>query len=373
MTLWEEVFSENHPNWHPPERREGDVGGPFFVLRHKKVSGAHHVDYTDKSVWIGNPQYDVYTTCSGNILPCDVSQLEYPPSIESDDYQMNMMGAEAVAKAAPGTSPMNLAVSLAELKKDGLPSMIGSTFKDRTGKAKAAGSEYLNVQFGWAPLVRDVKSLAKTVSSAGNILSQLERDAGKVVRRRVVLKDESEVVSSDIIGLGGVNCAGQYNSALLRYSAGTGQLRRTVTKTRRVWFSGAFTYYLPPSYYSRNKIMRASARANELLGLDLTPQVLWNITPWSWAVDWFSNADEVISNTTRFLSEGLVMHHGYLMEHTIHEYSYSLDEGTVPPVVLITETKGRVKANPFGFGVEFPSLNGFQLSILAALGLSRRG
>jgi len=38
---------------------------------------------------------------------------------------------------------------------------------------------------------------------------------------------------------------------------------------------------------------------------------------------------------------------------------------------LVDVTKKRVQATPFGFGVEFDSLNLYQTSILAAIGVSR--
>jgi hypothetical protein len=117
------------------------------------------------------------------------------------------------------------------------------------------------------------------------------------------------------------------------------------------------------------------------LGLTLTPEHLWNLTPWSWALDWFANTGSVLSNISDYANAGLVMRYGYIMETTYVSDTYTM-EGAVrtdgvpficPPLTLVTETKVRQQANPFGFGVSFESLSGFQLSILSALGISRRG
>jgi predicted RNA methylase len=87
-----------------------------------------------------------------------------------------------------------------------------------------------------------------------------------------------------------------------------------------------------------------------------------------------------LHNLNAFAANGLVMRYGYMMEHTIvkHTYSHVGPSGitgkpdmTVPPLVLVTETKKRIGANPFGFGVDWNGLSSFQLSIAAALGLSR--
>jgi hypothetical protein len=118
----------------------------------------------------------------------------------------------------------------------------------------------------------------------------------------------------------------------------------------------------------------------ERLGLEITPEVLWNIAPWSWAVDWFTNAGDVLANTSDFGDQGLVMKYGYIMEHSFvrdvyfYEGSFGSPLGgsiKIPPLALVSETKLRRKANPFGFGITWDGLNPFQLSIAAALGLSR--
>jgi hypothetical protein len=363
----EEAYSQDNPGWRNLRGVSSDVGGPFFVYRMKTEAVGEVRDYTQS--W-DRGQYTEWYQAKGIPMPVYPSLLEWPNPIHSSEYDMNRMGAEAVAKAAPGTSPMNLAVTLGELKKEGLPSIVGSTLRQRSSVAKKAGDEYLNAQFGWAPLVRDVFNLANTLTKSEKILAQLERDAGRKVRRKVTLMD---ITDNSTTHMGHRNtsvsgCADGFTAGVLYPS---GNVIRTEERRRKVWFSGAFTYYLPPSYYSRNAIARGAAKANQLYGLELNPTTLWNLAPWSWAADWFSNAGDVISNTQRFLSEGLVMHHGYLMEHTVHSYTYAQLNGSTPPIKLTLETKGRVKANPFGFGVDFSDLSGFQTSILVALGLSR--
>jgi hypothetical protein len=127
---------------------------------------------------------------------------------------------------------------------------------------------------------------------------------------------------------------------------------------------------------------RKALLAKEILGVDLTPEVVWNLTPWSWAVDWFSNVGDVLSNISDTIDDSLLMRYGYIMEHTIVRDTYTrkydrpfwdksvlLDSG----VSLVTETKLRRRANPFGFGMSWEGLSPKQLSILASLGITRSG
>jgi len=136
---------------------------------------------------------------------------------------------------------------------------------------------------------------------------------------------------------------------------------------------------MPAGLDSRTKLGRYALLADRL-GLKLTPDTLWNLAPWSWAVDWFSNAGDVISNLSDIGEYGLVMRYGYLMEESITTDTYTL-EGVVlsdgkpfncEPLVLVNHTKTRKQANPYGFGVSWDTLSTFQISILSALGISRR-
>jgi len=323
----------------------------------------------------GYPFNPCQFTCqfSGDIWPMAAVAMEWAPLPNSSENEMNMMGAEAVSKAAPGESPMSLVTSLVELKKEGLPSLIGSTtWKDRTSAAKKAGDEYLNVQFGWKPLINDVQSLAHVVTSSDSILKQLERDSGRVVHRRLTLKEDTEYDETDL-GVHGVSLAGELSSVFMNEKYPPGRVTRIDEIKRKVWFSGSFTYYLPSRYDSRDRLRSAAERANLVLGLEPTPTVLWNLAPWSWAVDYFSNAGDVIHNCERLISKELIMHYGYLMEHAVHRRVYMAENSAVLPITFISESKARVRANPFGFGVSFDNLSNAQTAILAALGMSRGG
>jgi hypothetical protein len=116
------------------------------------------------------------------------------------------------------------------------------------------------------------------------------------------------------------------------------------------------------------------------LGTRITPELIWELTPWSWAVDWFTNAGDVIHNISQLGSDGLVMQYGYAMRHMrVHEYhrghySFSDSVGTHVGTVareIGSEWKQRVAAHPYGFGIDDTSLSARQTAILAALGLTR--
>lgn len=296
---------------------------------------------------------------------------------------LNVWGTKAIQRVTPGNSPADAAQALIELRREGLPQLFGAaSLRNRTQIARSAGEEYLNAEFGWKPLVRDLVSTALAASTSEKILRDLVRGSGRHVRRRMSFPDQ--VSNTFITGTGskcfvsGGNYAGGWFSPVQnnRWSVHT----RTV---RKISFSGAFTYYVPPEILMAG-IVGSIERANHLFGLDLTPDLLWNITPWSWLSDWFFNIGDIISNLDNFRTDGTVMRYGYVMSETEITKTISchttqnvkVTSGSVPTYVtttLRTIRKQRARATPYGFGLNPSSFTGRQWAILGALGMTRGG
>jgi hypothetical protein len=143
------------------------------------------------------------------------------------------------------------------------------------------------------------------------------------------------------------------------------------------WFSGCFSFYLQDI----EDLFRRSwlGKAEDLLGLQLTPEVIYNLTPWSWLFDWFGNLGDVLKVMSNQLQFSQVMRYGYLMRHTLVTRSVYRDPvrdgqgALVGPLVMnsMAERKDRARANPYGFGVDLNALTSVQWAILGALGLTR--
>jgi len=246
------------------------------------------------------------------------------------------------------------------------------------------GEEYLNTEFGWKPLVSDVQDITFALTHAQAVLEQFERGSGRTTRRRYTFPVEETRSMNWLNGSAyAIMPNGLDISAFRSYLTG-GESYKETHVYRQAWFSGAFTYHLPSGYHSRNALASAARKAQTLLGLNLTPEVLWNAAPWSWAIDWFSNAGDVISNLSDWAEDGLVLKYGYIMEHSSVTDTYFItdDRNTLPfnrvkvagitPIFSSVETKRREQATPFGFGLSWSGLSPRQLAIAAALGLTRR-
>lgn len=373
--------SENH-SWPPrPGGFKGDVGGEFFTRKQSATIKTGNRHLQAQSFSPGN-LYDRREYLSDNIftpVSASAGKAIWPTSLHSSKEELEEKGATAVAQCKPTNASSDLLLAISELFKDGLPLASSSrNWQSRTQSARSAGSEYLNQQFGWKPLVNDVHTFVSTVRKAENIISQYERDAGKLVRRRRNLPSERSTTET-------ILSTAKYPSGALAALSGNiygtnvpGTWIRKAETLRETWFSGAFSYGVPLGQTNREGSLTLAEKADKLFGVSLTPDVLWELAPWSWVIDWFSNTGDVLSNVSDVASQGLVMQYGYMMEHTVHKWTYSIHGARIsgkpcdaPFSSLVTETKQRVKANPFGFGVSWDGLSPFQLSIAAALGISR--
>jgi hypothetical protein len=233
------------------------------------------------------------------------------------------------------------------------------------------------VEFGWQPLLGDIHDFSHGVTRLSDIYEQYAKNSGKVVRRRYDFPSTQTEVETTFASNVGVTLVGNVssNNWFLDKQEGLGKVYRNRRTNVRRWFSGAFTYYVPPL---EDSFVDHANRAVETLGLDLNPETLWEIAPWSWAVDWFSNVGDLIHNANSWSTDGLVLKYGYIMEHSVVRDTYTwsgvprlMPTGTYPQrIVLETETKLRRRATPFGFGLS-GGLTNRQKAIAAALGITR--
>lgn len=353
-------------------KSDDDIGSDFYTT---KVEILDHG--IKKKLSVGSFQ-DTYSGIMGAVSPNGT----YPPDLSSSTEALEAFGSTAISRVSPVSPQSNLLTSLIELRNEGLPSLPGRTqWENKTKAARGAGGEYLNTQFGWVPLVSDISAAIDATRNSEKLIKQLLRDNGRNVRRQyrpphVTNVETTTVESGDARGIpwGPGNLA---QTVFYTDSRARGTLVRERITTQKRWFSGCFTYHIPLGDDTISRITRSAQEANRLYGVALTPEVVWNVTPWSWATDWFANTGDVLANVSASMMYGQVLRYGYVMEKTVTTDNYTrytpdFRGGERFTSSLRRTTKKRVKASPFGFGVDWDGFDAYQLSILAALGMSRR-
>lgn len=336
----------------------GDVGGDWLLHKVTDRFTSTNAPQVVVPIW---GRYGGYTLAAS---PYPGAGCPYITSTsEPGSSGMTMLGTKAIAMVAPTNPYENLTDAVAQQIGVALPGLIGAQFwRDRALTARNAGSEFLNVEFGWLPLISDVRKTLKAITDAGPILRDFIKGSGKKTRKGYHFPRE---VTVNYIWPGPIWTTGGNGGGGL---AGFVHQRQTVD----TWFKGCFTYYVPDGSSQLEKLARYESLANHLLGTRITPEVLWDATPWTWALDWFGNTGDVLRNLSLFNSDGLVLNYGYVMQ-TSHLHT-EISIPTADPVALhvIDDTwKKRIRATPYGFGVDMHSLSAMQIAILTALGLSR--
>jgi hypothetical protein len=370
------TVSESHPGWNrrSPGSNDGDIGGPFSTTKRTCV------------VVNGNPQHAVGRALVGGYLDRTVEYdgfclpfaiaPPWPPFASSGESSLDAFGTKAIANCKPTNALVDLATTLVELIENRPKELLLSKaafWKREAERARKAGKDYLNVEFGWRPLINDIYSTVDAVQRGDAVIKQYIRDAGRPVRRRYDFPTQH--TSSYSVSHSGVTAFAAYSGGVLSSSPqNAGNVIRTRETSIKRWFSGAFTYHLPYNVAGEVDITPAS----EIYGLDITPETLWNIAPWSWAIDWFAPVGDLIGNLQDWASDGLVLKYGYIMEHSVVRDTYTwqgptgLHPSLVPsPVVMTSEVKQRRPATPFGFGITWSGFTARQNAIIAALGLSK--
>lgn len=284
-------------------------------------------------------------------------------------------GTEGINRTMPKKSEMSVATAAIETIRD-LPRLPGRALA-RDPSLHSLGSEYLNYMFGIKPTVGDGQDIIRLTKSYEQILRQMKRDNGRLIRRRRTLKTEEDTTTSS-----------PRITQLYPWTDGVGKActvysqdcTRTIRTIDRVWFSAAYKTSYPTALDSRLDELR---EFNRVYGVIPDVNTLWQVLPWSWLVDWFFDVGTLIENAST-LGNQIDLHYAYVMAQSTYTDSIEgnafTDSGLfiswrnakIPFKQVRSHTvKVRTKASPFGFHVDRGSLSNYQKSILTALGVSR--
>lgn len=347
-----------------------DSGHPFDTLRQWDILTRPRVDVRSgngKQSFIG-PLIPSFTGTMASAFPS-------VPVMSVNDIAY--YGSKAIADTRPTAPSASLAVTMGEFFREGLPSPSElARIKERADIVRQAGSEYLNYQFGWVPLLNDVIKIGKSLVAAKQTIEQYYRDSGRVVRRRRTLHTETS--TRDLLSEGLVVPSG-YPIGLSSSYFSSSQLKHQVDEvtSTRIAFRGAYSYVAKSIEGSRDPLERMHSleqQFNRLFGTRVTPGVLWDLAPWSWFVDWFGSIGDALAPIGEFDNDNLVLRYGYLVKKTrvarrftTANLQWNVGGPQSCTRFVISERKQRVQATPFGFGLNPEAFSAQQWTTLAAL------
>lgn len=383
-------------------------GGPFTSIKIDSGlpsgivgTGKFHSGTRELSVWgVGRGPYTYSGGFCNPIFPpyADGFHMTSQSQVASQMRGLvpdagSLYGPDAWNKTKPRLEKAGIGVALAEIRE--LPKMLSKTAKifsegwkliaGSTAKQgvrmlpKKAGDHFLNHQFGWVPFLSDVEKAINVAIDSKEIIEKLSRENGKDVRRRRTLVTNSNQFLARKDSGWFMEPAGDTIGGLMEAEGAYRELH--VQQDVVVTSSGSFRYYRPefdlgdPQYWGAlNRLKREMT----IHGARINPSFVYNITPWTWLIDWFSNAGDHVDMITDWGSDGLAAKYLFVMAHTttLVKFIQFVPWKSGPAryeLHRVIDIKQRVNANtPYGFSLSWGDLTARQLAILGALGLSRK-
>lgn len=364
----------NHPHFHSMVRarakhqalRNIDLGHPF-AKESVSVSMVPRIHSEVQITQAVRAYFDglFFPTVSYKNDMANLAQGRFPsiPSdLGTDRTYLWGLGSTAIARSLPDVPEFSLFRFVGELRA-GLPKIPLKVLANER-KLRNVGGEYLNVQFGLMPTISDLQNFYEALLDP-KLRVAIKHQLFEEHRVRKTLDKGTVSTSRALTGT-------EMSSMTAAHSSGvTGTLE--TRKSYKIWSSCSFAYY---QVTELKRLIDDLDR--QLGGLGVVPKAIdiWNLTPWSWLVDWFTNINHVITNLSYLGRDGLYLQRGYIMA-TFEDVEISRQRRTFMSAPISTtgvrtyERKYRVRASPFGFGLTWKDFDPFQLSILGALGVSR--
>jgi len=341
----------------------------------------------------GNNDYDV-SFCSG--LPSSRGTLGRPAIWSGNTYTLDQkvsdlsfqkQVSDVFANSSPDAQDASLLVSAIELLRGDVPSILKNFRKywdEGQSLAKTLGSEYLNVSFGWTPLMNELAGVIKHFMTLDRLLyyDSTRRHRGW----------DGPSVSSTTAVANAIVCSTQ-SSNMLSYTADqntqlengaiSGSVNDYVLWSQDYRLSARFAGIARPSR-SANYFNEKALAVLENLGIVNDPDLIWELTPFSWLADWAINIGSGMENATYYSPSngGRSIDYAYVSTKTVSVRERQvLNLNPQPSTTIQRIHKGkssittvqtdRRRVSPFGIGVDLSGLTSGQFGILVALGLAK--
>lgn len=310
---------------------------------------------------------------------------------EVNPDNMTGLGNRAWNKLRPKVEIANLGQTLAEIGQ--VPQMLKTTskgfhdiWKNMGGNIskgdlmspKGIGDQFLNVQFGWKPFLRDMQDTYKVVSDFEAYQQKAVANNDTWTKRRFT---EDVVEKEDVLLRRGPSNDNETDPTLYQFVfIEPGSCYQTVTRKEftRIWYKGVFKSYRPEFDMSAPTVLRDMRQKLSLLGLRISPTLVYKVTPWTWLGDWFYNVGDFVQRVEDIATNSVMSQYFYVMRQKMISLEYrkvfKTKDGQTHDLrwVRSVESKARAKnTNPWGFTTPPGGLSQGQLAIIAALGLSK--
>lgn len=216
------------------------------------------------------------------VLLNDLNHLALDHHIPGFVWHVDTLATKAAARSNPSRPEVSVPQFVGELKD--LPRSIYLRGKDGIRWAK---TDSIGIRFGILPFISDVLKLMKFQDKIVKRNNELDRlQSGKGLKRRIRL-----ATAKDRVLLGGPNCFP--DSGPNGFTAAKASEMEVWASVR--WKPGYEPMTAPSGSDERNKFVKAvllgTSKRNDIYSY---ARDAWELLPWSWMADWFSNVGEYL-------------------------------------------------------------------------------
>lgn len=306
---------------------------------------------------------DLYTRLEGGLPSVLPPALDHLPS---PSFPTNVV-AYLLARTNPGKPAVDVPAFVGELRD--VPRMfkiIGDNL------VKSSGNAYLAYNFGWRPMVSDMRKMVWVTEAVNKRLVVLRNLLAHGIHRPLRIGVESN--------FGEDNVSLPFTEEPPFDAAVDWKVHKW--STAELW--GGTRWQMPESaklLLRSDEDLQKSKAFRSVFGLGAHPAALWELIPWSWLVDWFSHIQDILE-VMYYRPIPVDFGGGYvcLKRRTIGKVFYDYDGDYLPfgrvgfgydritkQRLVFADAINTISVPGTGF-----AFSGYQLSILAALVATRR-
>lgn len=306
----------------------------------------------------GTRTYDFTRTGAFGITSCSPNLSGDP----SDDALASIAGGIR-RRTAPAQSEIDLTRSLGELRD--APRLFRASNYTVPRSKKQLGEEYLNWVFGVQPTLSDFQSMAETVYQSSSILREYVAHERRRMRRSGTVTLDSKEGS----GTWQANATTYttYNGGTFNFGAISGRGYALVdapsayysSDTLQVyghwsWFAhkyvrsfATYEYFIPrPSDFGA-RLEAYNQQATRVMGGGLTAATAYDLTPWTWLIDWFVDVGGILRYQQTVADNQMVVTNGgfTLQEEVTAQVTLSGAREYKPPALVRAWTPTTISAS----------------------------
>lgn len=262
-----------------------------------------------------------------------------------------ILAASLLAMTNPSRSTISIPNFVWELRE--IPDLLRKEGQDLI---RSHHERNLKIEFGYKPLLSDLKKLINFVHEVDKRQEELERLFSKGLHRK------RNLWSGSSIGTGPADIIAQSGDKL------TVHIFVTKATQRKVW---GFVKWFPTNPKLPKGDLRAWAR-KLTAGAVIDFSTLWEGLPWSWLVDWCSNVGDILAANRNIIGASHSAVQLMTQTTTTADVTSPYLSGASSSNGWTETTKQRRTIVYVPVDVQLPMLDHRQLSILGSIGVTRR-